>query len=215
MKKFFTYIGIIFLALGLISCREKSPSSSANKKITLLATIFPAYDWAKNLTAGSDNVSVELLLKEGVDLHSYQPSAKDIVKISTADIFIYVGGESDKWVDDALKNATNKDMLVINLMEALKGFVKQEELVEGMEDSHSHEEGHAHEEGENHNHEDEHHHEEDEHTHEEEGLHLPQLASRTHDEIEYDEHVWLSLNNAIASSNEIAKALMEKDEANS
>ena len=185
MKKLFLiYVNLclILSCFGLVSCREKSAAgqSSESKKITVLATVFPLYDWAKNLSAGSDNVSVELLLKDGVDLHSYQPSAKDIVKISTADIFIYVGGESDEWVSDALKNAGNENQIVINLMEVLKGFVKKEEVEEGMQ---ADDESEAENKGE-------------------------------HEEVEYDEHVWLSLNNAIASSNEISRALMEKDESN-
>ena len=189
----FVNLCLILSCFGFVSCREKSASANSPKaaKITVLASVFPAYDWAKNLAAGSDNVSVELLLKDGVDLHSYQPSAKDIVKISTADIFIYVGGESDQWVGDALKNAGNENQIVINLMEVLKGFVKEEEVVEGMQA-----EDNEHEEGE---------------------LHVPELAGHEHEkraEREFDEHVWLSLNNAIASSNEIARALMEKDEVN-
>ena len=192
----FVNLCLILSCFGFVSCREKSASASKAEKITVLASVFPAYDWARNLAAGSDNVSVDLLLKDGVDLHSYQPSAKDIVKISTADIFIYVGGESDQWVGDALKNAGNENQIVINLMEVLKGFVKEEEVVEGMqaEDESGHEnEGH---EGE---------------------AHVPELAGHEHEERaerEFDEHVWLSLNNAIASSNEIARALMERDESN-
>ena len=171
---------LLVLVLSLTSCREKTVSqqtASQEGKITVLATIFPVYDWAKNLVGESDSVSVDQLLKDGVDMHSFQPSASDIVRISTADIFIYVGGESDEWVEKAIENAANDKMLVINLMEVLKGFVKEEEHVEGMQESH--------EEGEE------------------------------HEEAEADEHVWLSLNNAIASSNEIARALMEKDEQNS
>lgn len=188
----FVNLCLILSCFGFVSCREKSASAQASKaeKITVLASVFPAYDWARNLAAGSDNVSVDLLLKDGVDLHSYQPSAKDIVKISTADIFIYVGGESDQWVGDALKNAGNENQIVINLMEVLKGFVK-EEVVEGMQaDDNEHEEGEAH---------------------------VPEHADHEHEkraEREFDEHVWLSLNNAIASSNEIARAIMERDESN-
>ena len=185
MKKLFGFVLSFVLLFSLLSCQKKSGSEKASPegKITVLATIFPAYDWAKNIATGCDSVHVDLLLKDGVDMHSYQPSAADIVKISTADIFIYVGGESDAWVESALKNAGNDKMIVINLMDKLKGFIKQEEFVEGMQhDEHEHEE-HGH----------------DDHD----------------EEIENDEHVWLSLNNAIASSNEIARALMEKDEAHS
>ena len=179
MKKFFLICVNLFnlwLILSFTGCREKAQVAKEGQ-ITVLSTIFPAYDWAKNLTTGSDSVFVDLLVKDGVDLHSYQPSASDIVKISTADIFIYVGGESDEWVEKALENAANEKMLVINLMQVLKGFVKTEELVEGMQKNNEDEHGESEEE-------------------------------------ELDEHVWLSLNNAIACSNEIARALMEKDEAN-
>lgn len=163
---------LIFLVFTFFSCHGKSEGRSKSGKIHVLATIFPAYDWAKNLAAGCDSVEVELLLKDGVDLHSYQPSAKDIVKISTADIFIYVGGESDAWVQKALENAKNESMTVINLMEILRNLVKKEEFVEGMTDFDS------------------------------------------HDEPGFDEHIWLSLSNAIAVANEISGALIEKDEAN-
>ena len=74
-----------------------------------------------------------MLLDNGVDLHSYQPTADDIMKISDCDLFIYVGGESDAWVEDALKEADNKDMKVINLLDVLGSSVKEEEVVEGME----------------------------------------------------------------------------------
>ena len=87
-----------------------------------------------------------MLLDNGVDLHSYQPTADDIVKISDCDLFIYVGGESEGWVEDALKNSANKDRKVINLLDVLGDSVKSEEVVEGMqEEEHEHEEGEAHE----------------------------------------------------------------------
>ena len=197
MKKYLFLFSIF--ALIFTSCQKKSAEMERARagKITVLATVFPVYDWAKNLAAGSESVSVDLLLKDGVDLHSFQPSAADIVKISTADIFIYVGGESDTWVATALKNAGNENQIVINLMEVLKGFIKEEEVVEGMQ---TEEDEHDHSGEESHDSEDEH-------------SHSLEIAQHTHDGVEYDEHVWLSLNNAIASSNEIARALMEKDEA--
>ena len=84
-----------------------------------------------------------MLLDNGVDLHSYQPTADDIVKIKSCDMFIYVGGESDEWVEDVLETAENKDMVVVNLLEELGGMVKEEELIEGMQDEehdHDHDE---------------------------------------------------------------------------
>lgn len=72
----------------------------------------------------ADHAEVTMLLDNGVDLHSYQPTADDIIKISDCDLFIYVGGESDGWVEDALKEAANKDMQVINLLDVLGEQVK-------------------------------------------------------------------------------------------
>ena len=103
-------------------------------KTKIVTTIFPEYDWVKEIAGDKAKDSeITMLLGNGVDLHSYQPSIQDIAKISTADIFIYVGGESDGWVKDALKNAKNKNMKVINLMEVLGDKVKEEEIIEGMQ----------------------------------------------------------------------------------
>ena len=115
------------------------------QKLNIVTTIFPEYDWVKEILGDkADNAEITMLLDNGVDLHSYQPTADDIVKISDCDLFIYVGGESDGWVDDALKNATNKDMKVINLLDVLGDSVKTEEVVEGMQETeHDHDHDHS------------------------------------------------------------------------
>lgn len=187
----------ILLALTTSVFAKAKKSDKANGKLKVVTTIFPEYDWTREILGDkASNVELTLLLGNGVDLHSYQPSIQDIAKISTADIFIYVGGESDGWVKDALKNAKNKNMKVINLLETLGDKVKAEEVKEGMqaeeEEEHEH---HHHDEAEEHHH---HHHDDDE-----------------EEEVEYDEHVWLSLRNAKILSAEIAAALCEKDAANS
>ena len=121
------------LIMGLSACHGNTKKSN-EKKLKIVTTIFPEYDWVVNVLGDKkDDAEITMLLDTGVDLHSYQPTAEDILKISTCDLFIYVGGESDEWVEDALKNATNKDMVTINLLEALGDKVKEEELVEGME----------------------------------------------------------------------------------
>ena len=114
-----------------------------DKKIKVVATIFPVYDWTREIIGADKNFDLTLLMDKGVDLHSFQPSAEDMLKVSECDVFIYVGGESDEWVGDALKNATNKNMVVVNLMDALGNKVKSEEHVEGMEAEHD--ENHEHE----------------------------------------------------------------------
>ena len=127
---------------GAIILLTLTTSIFAKSKLKVVTTIFPEYDWAREIIGNTKSADLTLLVGNGVDLHSYQPSIQDIAKISTADIFIYVGGESDAWVDNALKNATNKNMTVINLMEVLGDKVKVEELKEGMQESeheHDHE----------------------------------------------------------------------------
>ena len=118
------------------------------EKISVVTTIFPEYDWVSQVVGDTDSVELKLLLDNGVDLHSYQPTAEDIVKISSCDMFVYVGGESDEWVEDVLEEAENEDMIVINLLEALGDSVKEEELVEGMEGEEEEEEGEEEEEEE-------------------------------------------------------------------
>ena len=103
-------------------------------KIKIVTTIFPEYDWVKQILGSqAENADVTMLLDNGVDLHSYQPTADDIIKISDCDLFIYVGGESDGWAEDTLKEAANSKMKVIDLLEVLGSRVKEEEIVEGME----------------------------------------------------------------------------------
>jgi len=168
---------------------EEAAGNGEEKELKIVTTIFPEYDWIREVLGEEiSHAELTMLLDSGVDLHSYQPTAQDIMKISTCDMFVYVGGESDGWVDDALKEAVNPDMKVINLLETLGDKAKEEEVVEGMEADHDHE----HEEGE------EHEGEEDEHEH----------------EAEYDEHIWLSLRNAEELVNVIAENLGEIDSAN-
>ena len=115
-------------------------TDTSDKKIKIVTTIFPEYDWVREIIGDkAKSAELTLLLDNGVDLHSYQPTAEDIMKIATCDLFIYVGGESDGWVEDALKEATNKDMKVIDLLDVLGDSVKEEEVKEGME---NHEEEH-------------------------------------------------------------------------
>lgn len=109
--------------------------SAAEEKIRIVTTIFPEYDWVREILGDkADSAEITMLLDKGVDLHSYQPTADDLIKISDCDLFVYVGGESDGWVEDALKNAANKNRKVINLLDVLGDSVKEEETVEGMQE---------------------------------------------------------------------------------
>ncbi len=155
MKK---YISILLVAVMAVCClsacgqnnsNTNTQAKDNNKQVKVVTTIFPEYDWVKEI-AGDEvsNMDITMLLDNGVDLHSYQPTADDIMKISDCDLFIYVGGESDAWVEDALKEAVNKDMKVINLLDVLGSSVKEEEVVEGMEAEEEEEEAGAEEEPE-------------------------------------------------------------------
>lgn len=132
MKKIVSLILALIVSVAFFAGCSNAPKQD-NGKFSVVTTIFPEYDWVSNITSGAGDVELTLLLDNGADLHSYQPTADDIIKISNCDMFIYVGGESDKWVDDALKGAVNKDMVVVNLLDLLGSKVKQEETVEGMQ----------------------------------------------------------------------------------
>lgn len=129
-------LALLMVMSSLVGCGKKNDTANADKtdKLKVVTTIFPEYDWVKEILGEkAGDAEITMLLDKGGDLHSYQPTADDIIKISDCDLFIYVGGESDGWVEDALKEATNKEMQVINLLDMLGEQVKEEEVVEGME----------------------------------------------------------------------------------
>ena len=189
MKKIIALLLALLMAVGMLAgcAKQNDDTDDTTDKLRIVTTIFPEYDWVKAVLGDqAEHADITTLLDNGVDLHSYQPTADDIVKISDCDLFIYVGGESEGWVEDALKNSANKDRKVINLLDVLGDSVKSEEVVEGMqEEEHEHEEGEEHEDGEVHEHEE-----------------------------EADEHVWLSLKNAEVLVGAISNALQELDAEN-
>lgn len=147
-------LAAVLILLPFSACSGQKQTSSAktesstasvqtgnSKKINIVATIFPPYDWVRQILGeNADNAELTMLLDNGVDLHSYQPTVQDIAAISACDVFIYVGGESDSWVENALATASNPNRVVINLLETLGDRVKEEEIVEGMEHEHEQEE---------------------------------------------------------------------------
>ena len=197
MKKNLSLMIAVLLTVACLSaCSFGSKQTDTDTgKIHIVTTIFPEYDWVMNILGDNPaKADVTMLLDAGVDLHNFQPSAEDILKISTCDLFIYVGGESDEWVNDALQEAPNTDMIVINLLDVLGDAVKEEEVIEGMQvEEHAHE--HEHKNGE-----DDHH---DDHEHE-----------HAEDDVEYDEHVWLSLKNAAVLVESISGIVQKLDPDN-
>jgi zinc transport system substrate-binding protein len=155
MKKFAAFAMFVLAAtLTFVACSaESNEKAPAQKKVSIVATIYPQYDWLKNVLGSRlDSVNLNLLIKNGTDLHSYKPSAQDIAAIASADMVVYVGGESDEWIEKALKATPKEGRVQVNLMEALGDRVKEEEVVEGMQEETKEiaEENHEHgEEAEN------------------------------------------------------------------
>ena len=178
MKKVFSLLLAAVLFVGCFTACGRDPGQPAGNggAKQIVTTIFPVYDWIMNLLGENPaGFEVTMLLDSGVDLHSYQPTADDMKKIATCDLFVYVGGESDEWVDDALQEAVNSKMTVVKLLDVLGNLAKEEELVEGMQAEEEHE------------------------------------AEEAEEEVEYDEHVWLSLRSAAKLVQSLADSLQKID----
>ena len=187
MKKILAVFICIVLMIGCLSgCVSGAALNAADEDtLKIVATIFPEYDWVMNILGDNPaNADVLLLLDNGTDLHSFQPTVQDILNISSCDLLIYVGGESDAWINDVLREAVNKDMKTVCLMDVLENSVKEEELVQGMQEGRPGTVNNRSEE------------------------------DCAEEEPEYDEHVWLSLRNAALIVDSIEKALEELDPGN-
>lgn len=187
---------------------QNSIEKGNSNKISIVCTTFPQYDWVKNILGEeAERFNVTLLLDNGVDMHSYQPAVKDIATAGSSNLFIYVGGESDTWVEDALKEAKNKDLKAINLMETLGNSVKEEEVVEGMQEERE-SLGHSHEKSLK---------EKQEQTQKESHENSQEINGQKEaadEEPEYDEHIWLSIRNAEIMVKNIEKAIEQLDSDN-
>lgn len=165
---------VLMLGISLFSfggCNGKA--NEGEDKLRVITTIFPIYDWTSNLIGNNDKIELDLLLDNGVDMHSYQPTVEDIVAIKNCDLFIYVGGESDEWIEDILSEE-DTSTAAVNLMDILGDLTLEEEIKEGMS-----------------------------------------LRKSSVTEIETDEHIWLSLRNAMICLCAIKDALVELDNSNS
>lgn len=186
MKHKLRSIFLMLLPLTLLTACDSSASSAAQKSdlqsdhLSVVCTIFPEYDWVREILGDNPaDIELTMLLDNGVDLHSFQPTAEDLMKIADCDLFVYVGGESDAWVEDALPGNANPDRIVLDLLDILGDSAKEEELAEGMQ---SEPESDA--------------------------------AGDLDEEVEYDEHVWLSLRNAQVLCQALTDALSEIDPEN-
>ncbi len=261
MKKLISFIiALAIIVLTMADCAQApaTPAAPANdapsapaaepgapaapdvERLNIITTIFAPYDFVRQIVG--DKADVTMLLPPASESHSFEPTPQDIIKINDSDVFIYVGGDSDAWVDGILESVDVSNKEIITLMDCVE--VVEEEVVEGMEPDehdHAHEEeaGYAHEEDADHELEDEadHAHEEEaDHAHEEEADHAhEEEADIAHEEehahegeeagheeehehegeIVYDEHVWTSPRNAKLIVQKISNALCALDTANS
>ena len=199
-NKFKRFTAVILVAVLMISCvftgcnnasepkKDNKATADNPDKLSIVTTIFPQYDFARQVAG--DNAEITMLLGPGEESHTYEPTPQDIIDIQKADIFIYVGGESESWVDGILDSFDTKNMEIINMMDIVD--VVEEEVVEGMED-----------------HEDEEY-DEDEPAETDDRIETADSS----EEKEYDEHVWTSIDNAQIITQAIADALCEIDEPN-
>ena len=175
-------------ALVLAGCAGAGAKDNASIRAKVVCTTFAAYDWTMQVLGDeADQYEVTYLLSSGVDLHSYQPTVADMVRVSGADLFVYVGGESDAWAHDAIASASNPNLHALSLLDAVGIAALEEKEVEGMEaprGEHEHGEGEGHGEGEE------------------------------HEEPELDEHVWLSLRHAQTITRTLADELAAIDPQN-
>lgn len=136
MKQFYkgmiyVTIAIVMIVGTLVSCAKSSDDTfnPADKvKLNVVATIFPQYDFLRQI--GGDNINLKMLLKPGAESHSFEPTPHDIKNIENSDLFVYVGGDSDSWIDDILDSVNTKKTTVVSLMDCVS--TKEEESVEGM-----------------------------------------------------------------------------------
>lgn len=175
--------GIMLAALAAVlsgcSYPAESDGAKKEKKLQIVTTVFPPYDFARQI--GREDAEVVMLLKPGMESHSYEPTPADIMTIMNSDIFIYAGGESDVWVEDLLEGSDRKveSYALLDWVDPL-----EEETAEGMQVK-----GHDH--GGNHMEEEDH------------AVHL--------DESEYDEHVWTSPKNAMVITEKLCSVMADKD----
>lgn len=178
---------VVLAAAALIFC-GCSPADNGTEGMTILTADFAEYDWVREILGDNPSgIKLERLNESGQDMHSYQPSVKDMVKISDCSLLIYAGGESEFWIDEAAESSDKSPESILSLMEVLAHDPKLSERYEGTAGAHDHEHEHHHEEGE------------DEHDHFE----------------EYDEHMWLSLKAAPVFIEKITEAICGLDPVNS
>ncbi len=176
-KSLAVLLALCLLLVSIGGCGQRRERET----VKIVCTVFPVYDWAKQIVGDTEGVELVLLVRNGTDVHSYQPTTADIVEMISCDLLLYVGGDSETWVEDCLKNRESDHRVMLDLSQAEGVTLRQvsaESIVSG---DHSHDHAHGHE--------------------------------HDHAEGSTDEHIWLSLRNAMACSAAIADAICALDGA--
>jgi zinc transport system substrate-binding protein len=123
MGKKIIFIIILILALGalvfIITTRNSKPAEKGDShKIKVVTTLFPLYDFAKNI--GRTKVEVSLLLPPGIEAHSFEPKPSDLVRVNEADVFIYTGKFMEPWAEDIIKSVTHKNLIIVDSSQGTK-----------------------------------------------------------------------------------------------
>ena len=175
---------VLMIALALCALSGCSKGEQDDGKLKIVCTVFPQYDWMRNIIGESDGVELTLLISNGNDMHSYEPSAADIMKIADCDMIVYLGEGIDGWVSEAIERSGREDLKKIALAEC-----------EGVTLRNISSASHTHDHGE----------------HDDHGGHDDHDG---HDHGALDEHLWLSLNNATALTEALCDAICELDPEN-
>ncbi|WP_029949883.1 metal ABC transporter substrate-binding protein [Parvimonas micra] len=194
-KKIFGLIlaGAVLITGCTAKTEKKDKGDNTKGKLKVVTTIFPEYDITRAIA--KDKVDLELMIKPGVDVHSFTPTPQDIKTVQNSDIFVYGGTEHDKWVENLTKSIDMKNKKVVKLVDGIQQL--EEESVDGMKHEHHHDDKKEDEHNHDHKHE-----KKDEHDHKDES------------EKELDPHYWTSPKNAIQMVKTITNALVEKDPDN-
>ena len=185
--------GAVLITGCTAKTEKKDKGDNTKGKLKVVTTIFPEYDITRAIA--KDKVDLELMIKPGVDVHSFTPTPQDIKTVQNSDIFVYGGTEHDKWVENLTKSIDMKNKKVVKLVDGIQQL--EEESVDGMKHEHHHDD--KKEDQHNHDHK---HEKKDEHDHKDES------------EKELDPHYWTSPKNAIQMVKTITNALVEKDPDN-
>ncbi len=143
MKRIALTIAVCLVFAGVFSMHGCSYTEN-NDGLSVVCSTFVQYDWCRELLGERANdTDLVLLADNGLDIHSYQPSAEDIIKIATCDVIIYIGGTSDKWIKEVLEENPKPDRKVISLLDAVGDNLKLEVLPDGAQQEHHHDGSHT------------------------------------------------------------------------